>query len=96
VGAAAGLTTAAARAAAAREAVSQSRWQEAVTLYEKAIVASRGKALDEVIADLEAVRAAQPSARAVHELLGMAYARKGDVAAALDAYHRAMALAADI
>jgi tetratricopeptide (TPR) repeat protein len=96
VGAAAGLTTAAARAAAAREAVSQSRWQEAVTLYEKAIVASRGKALDAVIADLEAVRAAQPSARAVHELLGMAYARKGDVAAALDAYHRAMALAADI
>lgn len=87
--------TAAGKAAAAREAINQSRWQEAVKLYEKAIAASRGKALDEIIADLETMRAAQPATRAVHELLGMAYARKGDVDAALDAYHRAMALAAD-
>ncbi len=83
------------KAAAAREAIKQSRWQEAVNLYEKAITSSRGKALDEIIADLETVRAAQPATRAVHELLGIAYARKGDVDAALDAYHRAMALAAD-
>lgn len=89
------VPTAASKAAAAREAIAQSRWQEAVNLYEKAITSSRGKALDEIIADLEAVRVAQPATRAVHELLGMAYARKGDVYAALDAYHRAMALAAD-
>ena len=93
---AAGLATAAARAAAAREAVSRGRWREAVRLYEKAILSSRGKVLDEVIADLEAICAAQPSLRAAHELLGMAYARRDDMAAALDAYHRAMALAADI
>jgi len=67
-----------------------------VRLYEKAILSSRGKVLDEVIADLEAICAAQPSLRAAHELLGMAYARRDDMAAALDAYHRAMALAADI
>ncbi|MFC1465696.1 MAG: tetratricopeptide repeat protein [Candidatus Brachytrichaceae bacterium NZ_4S206] len=89
------VVPAASKAAAAREAVTQSRWQEAVNLYEKAITSSRGKALDEIIADLEAIRAAQPATRAVHELLGMAYARKGDVDAALDAYRRAMALAAD-
>ncbi|MCS6848196.1 MAG: tetratricopeptide repeat protein [Anaerolineae bacterium] len=94
-GAASVVATAAGKAAAAREAINQSRWQEAVKLYEKAIASSRGKALDEIIADLEAMRAAQPATRAVHELLGMAYARKGDVDAALDAYHRAMALAAD-
>ncbi|MFN4294146.1 MAG: hypothetical protein ACK4JD_08445, partial [Thermoflexales bacterium] len=87
--------TAASRAAAAREAISQGRWQEAVSLYEKAIALGRGRALDEIIADLEALRAAQPLTRAAHELLGMAYARKGDMDAALEAYHRAMALAAN-
>ncbi len=87
--------TATSRTVAAREAISQGRWQEAVSLYEKAIALGRGRALDEIIADLEALRAAQPLTRAVHELLGMAYARKGDMDAALEAYHRAMALAAD-
>lgn len=87
--------TATSRTAAAREAISQGRWQEAVSLYEKAIALGRGRALDEIIADLEALRAAQPLTRAVHELLGMAYARRGDMDAALEAYHRAMALAAD-
>ncbi|BCX02885.1 MAG: hypothetical protein KatS3mg053_0823 [Candidatus Roseilinea sp.] len=95
VGAAPAVAMAVNKAAAAREAIHQSRWQEAVQLYEKAIAASRGRVLDEIIADLEAVRAAQPASRAVHELLGMAYTRKGDVDAALDAYHRAMVLAAD-
>ncbi len=89
------LAAVAGQVEAAREAISHSRWQDAVALYEKAIASSRGKVLDEVIADLEAVRAAQPSARAVHELLGMAYTRKGDVGAALEAYHRAIALTAD-
>lgn len=87
--------TATSRTAAAREAISQGRWQEAVSLYEKAIALGRGRALDEIIADLEALRAAQPLTRAAHELLGMAYARKGDMDAALEAYHRAMALAAN-
>ncbi|GIV85535.1 MAG: hypothetical protein KatS3mg052_2542 [Candidatus Roseilinea sp.] len=83
------------RAAAAREAINRGRWQEAMSLYEKAIAFGRGKALDEVIADLEALSAVQPLARAAHELLGMAYTRKGDLSAALDAYHRAMLLAAE-
>jgi len=93
---AAGPATAAAQAAAAREAVGRGQWRKAVALYEKAILSSRGKVLDEVIADLETIRAVQPSVRAVYELLGMAYARKDDMAAALDAYHRAMVLAADV
>ncbi|MCS7055144.1 MAG: tetratricopeptide repeat protein [Thermoflexales bacterium] len=86
------LPSAADKVAAARRAIQQGRWQEAVGLYEKVIASRRGKALDEIIADLEAVRALQPATRAVHELLGLAYARRGDVDAALDAYHRAMKL----
>ncbi|PJF47962.1 MAG: hypothetical protein D6709_03090 [Chloroflexi bacterium] len=83
------------RAAAAREAINRGRWQEAMSLYEKAIALGRGKALDEVIADLAALSTVQPLARAAHELLGMAYARKGDMNAALQAYRRAMILATE-
>ncbi len=69
--------------------------QQVVARYEQAIAQSHAEQLDQIIAELEVMRVAQPADRTVYELLGMAYTRKGDLGAALDAYHHAMALAAD-
>jgi tetratricopeptide (TPR) repeat protein len=69
--------------------------QQVVARYEQAIAKSHAEQLDRIIAELEVMRVAQPTDRTVYELLGMAYTRKGDLRAALDAYHHAMSLAAD-
>lgn len=82
------------RVAAAREAVRQGRWADARILYERAIVAGNRKVLQDIIVDLEAILAVQPTEPGAHELLGMAHMRRGDVQAALEAYHRALSLSA--
>jgi cytochrome c-type biogenesis protein CcmH/NrfG len=66
-----------------------------VARYEQAIAQSHPEQLDRIIAELEMMRVAQPADRTVYELLGMAYTRKGNLSAALEAYHHAMSLAAD-
>jgi len=71
------------------------RQQQVIARYEQAIAHSQSEQLDQIIAELEVMRAAQPTDRTVYELLGMAYTRKGDLATAMEAYHRAMALAKD-
>lgn len=82
------------RVAAAREAVQRGRWADARILYERAIVAGNRKVLQDIIADLEAILAVQPTEPGAHELLGMAHMRRGDVQSALEAYHRALSLSA--
>jgi len=69
--------------------------QQVVARYEQAIAQSHPEQLDRIIAELEMMRVAQPADRTVYELLGMAYTRKGNLSAALEAYHHAMSLAAD-
>jgi len=71
------------------------RQQQVIARYEQAIARSQPEQLAQIIAELEVMRAAQPTDRTVYELLGMAYTRKGDLATAMEAYHRAMALAKD-
>lgn len=80
------------RIADARSALEEGRWDDAVTLYRKAIASARGKKLDSIIGDLEAVAKVQPSSKRVHELLGEAYARRGDWQAARAAFNRALEL----
>ncbi len=75
--------------------VAGAREQQIVARYEQAIAHAHAEQLDRIIAELELMRAAQPADRTVYELLGMAYTRKGDLAAALEAYRHAMTLAAD-
>jgi tetratricopeptide (TPR) repeat protein len=79
-------------AADARRALEEARWDEATDLYRKAIASARGKRLDGIISDLEAVAKVQPSSKRVHELLGEAYARKGDWSASREAFNRALEL----
>jgi tetratricopeptide (TPR) repeat protein len=83
---------AAERIADARRALEEGRWDDAVASYRKAIASARGKKLDSIISDLEAVAKVQPSSKRVHELLGEAYARKGDWQAARAAFNRALEL----
>jgi tetratricopeptide (TPR) repeat protein len=83
---------AAERIADARRALEEGRWDDAVASYRKAIASARGKKLDGIIADLEAVAKVQPSSKRVHELLGEAYARRGDWQAARAAFNRALEL----
>jgi tetratricopeptide (TPR) repeat protein len=75
--------------------VASAREQQIVARYEQAIAHAHADQLDRIIAELEQMRAAQPADRTVYELLGMAYTRKGDLGAALEAYRHAMTLAAD-
>jgi tetratricopeptide (TPR) repeat protein len=64
--------------------------QQVIARYERAIAKSHAEQLDQIIAELEVMRGTQPADRTVYELLGMAYTRKGDLKAALDAYHHSM------
>lgn len=80
------------RLEAARRAMEEARWREAAELFGRAIPSLRGKRLDEAIGDLEAVARARPGWKEIWDLLGMAYAQRGDNDAALDAYRRAMLL----
>jgi tetratricopeptide (TPR) repeat protein len=75
--------------------VASAREQQIVARYEQAIAHAHADQLDRIIAELEQMRATQPADRTVYELLGMAYTRKGDLGAALEAYRHAMTLAAD-
>jgi tetratricopeptide (TPR) repeat protein len=83
---------AAERIADARSALEEGRWDDAVASYRKAIASARGKKLENIIGDLEAVAKVQPSSKRAHELLGEAYARKGDWEAARIAFNRALEL----
>jgi cytochrome c-type biogenesis protein CcmH/NrfG len=71
----------------ARKAVEASRYDEAADYY-TSLIAS-GKKLDTILADLDMATHANPGVRRFHALLGDVYTRKGDVNAALMAYHRA-------
>jgi tetratricopeptide (TPR) repeat protein len=83
------------RIAEARLALEEARWQEATELYQQAIQRARGKKLDAIIQDLQAVVRAQPSSKRAWELLADAYTRKSDWPAADDAYKRALSLIED-
>jgi hypothetical protein len=72
----------------ARMELEAGRYDEAAEHYAGLIAA--GKKLDTVLADLDAVTHAHPDVRRFHALLGDVYTRKGDVNAALMAYHRAL------
>ena len=74
--------------AQARKALEAGRYDEAADHYGNLI--SAGKKLDVVLADLDVATHAYPDVRRFHALLGDAYTRKGDVNAALIAYHRAL------
>jgi tetratricopeptide (TPR) repeat protein len=74
--------------AQARKALEAGRYDEAADHYGNLI--SAGKKLDVVLADLDVATHAYPDVRRFHALLGDAYTRKGDVNAALVAYHRAL------
>ncbi len=76
----------------ANAALNSGRMDEAFALYKKAIAALRGKKLDPVITDLEAAVRVEPESKKLLDLLGLAYARKGDHEMALAAYQRAMKL----
>ena len=73
---------------AARVALAASDIDQAADLYSQLI--ARGKMLDDIIDDLDAAALAFPNARRLHELLGQAHTRKGNIPAALEAYRRAM------
>jgi tetratricopeptide (TPR) repeat protein len=74
--------------AQARKALEAGRYDEAADHYGNLI--SAGKKLDVVLADLDVATHAYPDVRRFHGLLGDVYTRKGDVNAALAAYHRAL------
>lgn len=74
--------------AQARKALEAGRYDEAADHYGTLI--SAGKKLDVVLADLDVATHAYPDVRRFHALLGDVYTRKGDVNAALVAYHRAL------
>ena len=76
----------------ASAALNSGRMDDAFVLYKKAIAALRGKKLDPVITDLEAAVRVEPESKKLLDLLGLAYARKGDHEMALAAYQRAMKL----
>jgi tetratricopeptide (TPR) repeat protein len=71
----------------AREAAESAQYDEAAEYYGGLI--SSGKKLNIILADLQRLTQAHPEARRFHALLGDVYTRKGDVNAALIAYHRA-------
>jgi tetratricopeptide (TPR) repeat protein len=72
----------------ARKSLEAGRYDEAADHYSNLI--SAGKKLDAVLADLDVATHAYPDVRRFHALLGDVYTRKGDVNAALMAYHRAL------
>jgi hypothetical protein len=55
-----------------------------------ALLVKAGKKLDVLLAEIDAAAQAHPKVRRFHRLLGDVYMRKGDVNAALIAYHRAL------
>lgn len=73
---------------AARKAIESGRYDDAADRYASLI--KSGKKLDAVLADLDVATHAYPDVRRFHALLGDVLARKGDVNAALAAYHRAL------
>jgi tetratricopeptide (TPR) repeat protein len=74
--------------ALARKAIETGRYDEAAEYYTNLIAS--GKKLDSILADLDVATHAYPDVRRFHALLGDVYTRKGDVNAALMAYHRAL------
>jgi tetratricopeptide (TPR) repeat protein len=76
--------------ALARKAIETASYDQAAEFYARLIGA--GKKLDAVQADLDVATHAYPDVRRFHVLLGDVYTRKGDVNAALIAYHRALGI----
>jgi hypothetical protein len=74
--------------AQARKALEAGRYDEAADDY--AALISAGKKIDVVLADLDVATHAYPDVRRFHALLGDVYTRKGEVNAALMAYHRSL------
>ena len=74
----------------AQRALSESRLTDAATFFKKIIPLLRGRPLDALIAELLSATKAHPS-KAMFDVLGLAYARKRDLPAALEAYRTAMA-----
>jgi hypothetical protein len=72
----------------ARAALVEGDVDQAAELYDGLI--AKGKLLDEVIDDLDAAALTVPNARRLHELLGQAHTRKGNIPAALEAFRKAM------
>ena len=72
----------------ARTALVENRIEDAADIYGGLI--TKGKLLDEIIDDLDAAALTVPSAKRLHELLGQAHTRKGNIPAALEAYRKAM------
>lgn len=72
----------------ARTALIDGDVDHAANLYEGLI--TKGKLLDEIIDDLDAAAFSRPGAKRLHELLGQAHTRKGNIPAALEAYRKAM------
>ena len=74
--------------ALARAAMQAGNYDEASDYY--AALINANQSLDEALADLDAAVQAHPQERRFYGLLGEVYSRKGEVNAALMAYHRAI------
>ena len=74
--------------ALARQAIEAGQYEQAVEQYGSLIAAD--SQFDAVLADLDRITHARPELKEFHKLLGMLYERKGEVNAALMAYHRAL------
>jgi tetratricopeptide (TPR) repeat protein len=77
---------------AARSALAAEQMDEAGGYFEQLI--QKSKRLDEVVDDLEAAALLHGDSQRIHELLGMAHTRKGNITAAIEAYRKALACTA--
>ena len=74
--------------ALARQALEAGQYDQALEHYGNLIATDTQ--LDLVLADLDTITHARPDIKGFHKLLGNLYERKGEINAALMAYHRAL------
>lgn len=75
----------------ARTAIDQNAFDEATAAYKQLV--AKGRLLDDVIGDLQRAIAAHPGVIALHEALGIALTRKGEIPAAMAAFREAQRIA---